>query len=53
MEFRKINSAEIVAVCFISAQPKNKISGLSKIPPPIPIIPERKPITIPIKIIVT
>ena len=44
MEFRKINSDEITAVCLMKAQPRNNKIGLSKIPPPIPITPEINPI---------
>ena len=49
IEFTKINNAETAALFLISAQPKSKITGLKMIPPPIPINPDKNPITAPMK----
>ena len=49
IEFTKINNAEIAAVCFIVAHPKSSNIGLKMIPPPIPINPDKNPITAPIQ----
>lgn len=49
MEFTKINKAETAALFLISAQPKSKITGLKIIPPPMPINPDKNPITAPMK----
>ena len=43
MEFKKINAADTAAVCFILLQCNNSKTGLNKIPPPMPIIPDTKP----------
>ena len=43
-----MNKADTAAVCFISAQCKSNIKGLKIIPPPMPIIPEKKPMIKPI-----
>ncbi len=47
-EFRNINAAVTAAVSFMLDQPRSKSRGLRMIPPPIPIIPEKKPSTAPI-----
>ena len=50
IELIKINKDAVVAICFgYPAFIKNK-NGLKNIPPPIPIIPETKPIIDPIRI---
>src|ERR1700722_2782329 len=43
-ELQKVNKAVIAAVSFTEAHPKRRIRGLSKMPPPMPSSPERKPI---------
>ena len=48
IELTKINNAETAAVCFIFAQPNSSKTGLKTIPPPIPIKPDKNPITAPI-----
>ena len=47
-ELTKMNKALMAAVCFISVHFNNKRTGDRIIPPPIPISPERKPMTAPI-----
>ena len=49
IEFIKINNEAVLVICFgYPAFFKNK-KGLKNIPPPIPIIPETKPIAEPTK----
>ena len=48
MEFTKINKADTAAACFILPQPNKIIIGLSMMPPPMPIIPEKSPMAEPI-----
>lgn len=47
-EFTQMKAAATPAVVFASPHPNIKIIGDRKIPPPTPIIPLNKPITIPI-----
>ena len=48
-----MNTEATVTICFGLAALIKKSSGLKKIPPPIPITPEIKPKTPPIKIEIT
>ena len=48
-----MNTEATVTICFGLAAFIKKRIGLKKIPPPIPIIPEIKPKTPPIKIEIT
>ena len=50
-ELTKINGADTAAAAFGSAQRKNKINGVKKIPPPTPINPEINPIDAPTRTI--
>src|SRR5690348_924431 len=43
IEFTKIKSADIAAACLIAAQRQKRRSGVRKIPPPVPVRPERNP----------
>src|SRR2546425_8763833 len=47
-----MKSAETAAACRICAQPQNRRSGVRKIPPPVPVKPERNPRPAPIPIAV-
>ena len=42
-EFRRLKFAEIAAACRVVAQLSEMISGATNIPPPIPVMPEMKP----------
>ena len=42
-EFTRMNATETPAVLRVSAQPRSRINGLRKIPPPTPVSPERNP----------
>ena len=42
-----MNRELVAAACLASAQPNKRIKGLRKTPPPMPIIPETKPIVMP------
>ena len=46
-EFTQINNADTAAASFMFPQWKSKITGVSIIPPPMPIKPDNPPITIP------
>lgn len=47
MELTTIKRALISAACFVLVQPNHKSSGVRIIPPPMPSIPERRPIEAP------
>jgi hypothetical protein len=47
IEFTKMKAEEIPAACRKLAHPMNSKSGLRKMPPPIPVRPDRKPRTAP------
>ena len=47
IEFTRINIAESPAAAFVLVHRKNKRSGARKIPPPVEVIPDRKPIPAP------
>ena len=49
-ELKKINAAAVPEAPLIVVQPSIKISGDRKIPPPVPVNPERNPIIKPAKI---
>ena len=49
-ELIHMNRADTAAASFILPQPIIRISGLSMMPPPIPIRPEKNPITPPERI---
>ena len=42
-----MNKAEIAAAVFMCVHRKNSNIGVRKMPPPVPVIPERKPIPAP------
>src|SRR6184192_4454655 len=43
IEFAKINNAETADACFVFAQLEKSKRGVRKIPPPVPVSPERNP----------
>src|SRR5260370_41984990 len=43
IEFTKMNNAETADACFVFAQFKKSKRGVRKIPPPVPVRPERNP----------
>src|SRR5207302_8404201 len=43
IEFVKINNAETADACFVFAQLEKSRRGVRKIPPPVPVRPERNP----------
>src|SRR6476661_5813716 len=43
IEFTKINNAETADACFVFAQLEKSKRGVRKIPPPVPVRPERNP----------
>jgi hypothetical protein len=44
IEFTKINNAETADACFVFAHLEKRRRGVRKIPPPVPVRPERNPI---------
>ena len=49
IELKNINAAAVPDACLTVVQPKKIISGDRKIPPPVPVKPESKPIKAPPK----
>src|SRR5207244_8761925 len=43
IEFTKINNAETADACFVFAHLEKRRRGVRKIPPPVPVRPERNP----------
>ena len=50
IELTRMNKAETAAALRIDAQRQNRSSGVRKIPPPVPVRPERKPMPAPVPI---
>src|ERR1700736_972183 len=48
MELTRMNNAETAAACRMWAHRKNKRRGVRKIPPPVPVRPERNPTAAPV-----
>ena len=49
IELKRINAAAVPEAPLIVVQPRIRISGDKKIPPPVPVSPESKPIIYPAK----
>jgi hypothetical protein len=43
IEFTRMNTTEVAAAVFVGAQRMTIISGVRKIPPPVPVRPESSP----------
>ena len=50
IELTRMNKAETAAALRIDAQRQNRSSGVRKIPPPVPVRPERNPMPAPVPI---
>ena len=50
IELKRIKAAAVPEAPFIVVQPRININGDKKIPPPVPVSPERRPIIYPAKI---